>query len=107
MEFHQEDDLIYHVECPEESCSDGYIGESDRRVTERVKDHNGTGKSSHMLWHSIEKNHTEVTVNDFKMIGRNYRNNIRKQKVMEALLIKQFHPTMNVQKQPVAFKLFN
>ena len=52
---------------------------------ERVKDHNGRDKSSHMLRHSIEKNHTEVTVNDFKVIGRNYRNNVRKRK---ALLIK-------------------
>ena len=64
---------------------------------ERVKDHNGRDKSSHMLRHSIEKNHTEVTVNDFKVIERNYRNNVRKRKAAEALLIKQFRPTLNVQ----------
>ena len=62
--------------------------ESGRRVMERVKDHNGRNKSSHMLRHSIEKNHTEVMMNDFKMIGRNYRNNVRKQKIAEALLIR-------------------
>ena len=62
--------------------------ESGRRVMERVKDHNGRNKSFHMLRHSIEKNHTEVMMNDFKVIGRNYRNNVRKQKIAEALLIR-------------------
>ena len=51
-----------------------------------------------MLRHSIDKNH-EVTVNDFKVIGHNYRINVRKRKVAGALLIKQFQPTLNVQKQ--------
>ena len=58
----------------------------------------GRNKSSHMLRYFIDKNH-EVTVNDFKVIGRNYRINVRKRKVAEALLIKQFQPTLNVQKQ--------
>ena len=35
-----------------------------------------------MLRHSI-KNHAEVTVNDFKVIARNYRSNVQKQKVAE------------------------
>ena len=56
------------------------IGESGRRVIERVKDHNGRDKPSH----SIEKNHAQVTVNDFKVIGRNYRNNAQIRKVGEA-----------------------
>ena len=60
-----------------------------------------------MLRHSIEKKHTEFTVNDFKVIGRNYRNNERKRKVAKALLIKQFRPTLNVQEQLVDLKLLN
>ena len=50
-----------------------------------VKDH----KSSHVLRHSIEKNHAVVTVNDFKVIEHNYRSNVQKRKVAEALIIKQ------------------
>ena len=107
MKFDHEHDLIYHVKCPEESYTDGSIGESGRRVIERVKDYHGRDNASHMLKHSIEKNHTEVTVNDFKVIGRNYRNNVRKRKVAEALLIKQFRPTLGVQEQSVSFKLLN
>ena len=91
-----EHDLVYHVKCPEESYTDDYIGESGRRVIEQVKDHNWRDKSSHMLRHSIEKEHAEVTANDFKVIGRNYRENVLKRKVMEVLLIKQFRPTLNV-----------
>ena len=76
-------------------------------MIECIKDHNGRDKSSHMLGHSIKKDHTEVTVNDFKVIGPNYRNNVQKQKVVEALLIKQFQPTLNVQEQSVALELLN
>ena len=38
--FYREHDLVYHVKCPEESCTDDCIGEPGRRVIERVKDHN-------------------------------------------------------------------
>lgn len=90
MEFDLEYDLTYLVKCPEELSTVDYVRKSSRRVIRRVKDHNRRDKSSHMFRHSIEKNHTEGMVNDFKMIGRNYRNNVRKRKVTEALLIKQF-----------------
>ena len=38
-----------------------------------------------MLRHSIEKNYAAVTVNDFKVIARNYRNNVQKRKVVETV----------------------
>ena len=34
MKFGHEHDLMYHVKCPEDSCSDHYIGESGRRMME-------------------------------------------------------------------------
>ena len=105
--FDHEHDLVYHGRSPEESCTDEYIGESGRRVIERVKDHNESDKSSHMLRHSIKKNHAKVTANDFKVIERDYRSNARQRKVAEVLLIKQFRPTLNVQEQSVALKLLN
>ena len=83
MEFDLEYDLTYLVKCPEELSTVDYVRKSSRRVIRRVKDHNRRDKSSHMFRHSIEKNHTEGMVNDFK-------NNVRKRKVTEALLIKQF-----------------
>ena len=41
MKFDHQHDLKYHTKCPEESCTDDYIGESGKWVIERVKDHNG------------------------------------------------------------------
>ena len=79
MKFNYEHDLIYHVKCPEGLRTDECIGESGRRVIERVKDHNGREKSSHILKLSLKKNYTKVTVNDFKVIRCNYRNNSRNQ----------------------------
>ena len=60
-----------------------------------------------MIRHYIEKSHTEVKVNDFKVTRCNSRNNVRKRKLAEELLIKQFRSTLNVQEQSVASKLLN
>ena len=101
MKFDHKHDLIYQVKCPEETCTDDYIGGSGRRVMKRVKDHNGRAKSSLMLRPSLENKYTEVTVNDFKVIEHNFKKNVRKRKAMEALLIKQFRisKTLNVPEQ--------
>ena len=60
-----------------------------------------------MLSYYIEKNLTEVTVNDFKVIRCNYGNNVWKWKDEEALLIKKSWPIFNVQEQSVALRLLN
>ena len=76
------------MKCSAENCSDDYIGESARRIIERVKDHGGRDTISHVLKHSSEKEHIEVTQEDFKIIGRNFKNNRLKRKMPEALLMK-------------------
>ena len=35
------DDIIYLATCPEDNCSENYIGESGRRISERIIGHNG------------------------------------------------------------------
>ena len=55
--FPHNNDLVYHAECPEQSCIDDYVGEAARRIFERVIDHSGRGKNSHALKHQIEKEH--------------------------------------------------
>ena len=67
----------------------------------------GLDKSFHMLRHSIERNHAKVTVNDFQVIGCNYRNNVQKRKFAGASLIKQFRPTLNAEEKSVALKFLN
>ena len=64
--------VVYSATCPEASCEESYIGEAGRRLYERVKDHNGRDKNSHLLKHSIEHNHGVVTLKDFRILGSGY-----------------------------------
>ena len=98
---------MYYAKCPEESHPHDYVGESGRRVLERVKDHNGRDTSSHIFKHGVAADHQFVSCDDLRIIGGNYRNNKRKRKIAEALLIKNLKPSLNVQEKSVALKLFN
>ena len=53
--FEEQHDLIYHSVCNNDNCNDDYIGEIARDLKERVKDHNGHDKSSHLIKHSIAR----------------------------------------------------
>ena len=39
-------DITFYVECTEENCNENYEGETGRRLSERVIDHNGRDKNS-------------------------------------------------------------
>ena len=95
-------DLIYHTKCPEPACIDDYVGESVRRITDRIRDH-----TSHVLKHSIEKSHKNAYIIDFKMIEKNFHNNKRKWKIAEAVWIRDLIPTLNTQERSIQLKLFN
>ena len=100
-------DNVFYAKCPEESCPHDYVGESGRRVLERVKDHNGRDTSSHIFKHCIAADHQFVFRDDLRIGGRNYRNNKRKRKIAEALLIKNLKPLLNMLEKSVTLKLFN
>ena len=63
-------DIIYHTFCPEDNYNEDYIGEFARRLDGKTKHHNGRDKNSHMLHHSTESRHTEVSESDFQIIGK-------------------------------------
>ena len=69
--------------------------ESARRITERIKGHNGRDHTSHVLKHSIEQSQKNVNTIDFKSIHKNFHNNKRKRKIAEALSIKDLRRTLN------------
>ena len=54
--FSHKHDLVYHAKCAEESYNDDYIGETAKRISERVLDRGGRDKDSDILKHQIEKN---------------------------------------------------
>ena len=52
--------LIYYTKCPEASSTEEYLGETGRRIIERVADHAGKDKQSHLLKHAILRNDRRV-----------------------------------------------
>ena len=62
--YHQHD-VIYYVKYPEEICREDYIGETGRRLSERVIDHSGRDKNSHVLKHYIEKDYKLPSLENF------------------------------------------
>ena len=106
IDFEHNHGLIYHAKCPEPTCIDDYVGESARRIREKIKDHNGRDHTSQVWNHSIEKPNKNVNTIDFKIIDKNLHNNKRKRKTAETLWIKDLRPTLNTQEKSIQLKLF-
>ena len=105
--FTHNHDIIYHGNCPENSCPDNYVGETARRIPERVLDHTGKDINSHLYKHSIETGHQTLEISDYRIIENGYKNNGNKRKIAVALLIKELKPTLNKQDKSILLKLFN
>ena len=103
--FDHKHDLVYYVECPE--CQEDYIGEIGRRLHERICDHSGKDSKSHMLKHSLENNHKQVSFEDFHILRNGYTNSKIKRKISEALFIKELRPSLNTQETSVPLLLYN
>ena len=95
--------LFILVNVQNRTCTDNYLGESARRISERVIDHGGRDKKSHLFRHAVVNEHR----NDFKIIGSSFRSNTFKRKIAEALLTKELRPTLNIQEKSVELKLSN
>ena len=77
-----------------------------RHLKERVKEHNGHDKSSHLVKHFLGSGHNPVCHGNFRILDKSY-NNTFKRKVTETLLIKKHKPSLNVQEKSVKLELFN
>ena len=103
-EFEHNHDVFYLGMCPENNCSDNYVGESARRVSERITDHNDRDQNSHFFKHSCIRNHKNT---DLKIISSGFKNNYCRRHIAEALLIKQIKPSLKVPEKSYELKLFN
>ena len=90
-------DLTYLVKCTEKTRSENYLGETARKINERVIEHAGKDKKSHTLWYTLQSGHPSVSLNEFKILGKGFSNTRVKRKISEVLLIKQYRPTLNTQ----------
>ena len=104
VEMCHQHNIVYKISCPE--CNVCYIGESGRRLYERLKEHAGRDKNSHVLQHSIETGHARVDINNIEILNKNFTN-YYKRKISEALYIKSFKPVLNVQDNSIPLQLFN
>ena len=100
-------DIIYHGNCPENGCPDNYIGETARRISERVLGHTGKDINSHFHKQSIKTGHQTLETSGYRSIRNGFGNNPKKRKTAEALLNKELKPTLNKQDKSIPLKLFN
>ena len=105
-DFQHKNDVVHHSKCQSEGCHENYIEKPNRRIVERIQDHNNRDKNSHLLKHAREKGHTYVWENDFKILVNNYQSNI-KRKMTESLFIRQIKPTLNENEKSIPLHFFN
>ena len=70
-------------------CNEKWIGESKRRISEQIVNHNGGDLKSHPLKHSIESEHKNLSQKHFKVLVKNFKHNTWKGKTAESLLMKK------------------
>ena len=99
---------MYCCKCPENNCDDFHIGETDRRISERITDHNKRDKKSHPLQHLQNMKDTCLgkRLCWSGLTGFNYRSKI-KRNISESLYIKSKKPTLNIKETSMKLNLFN
>ena len=61
-------DLTYLVKCPENTCSETYLGKTARRLNERIMERAGKDNKSRMLKHTLQSGHPSVSPNSFRTL---------------------------------------
>ena len=105
VKFTHNYDLVYKYECKEINCNARYIGETSRRISERIKDHCFRDKRSHIYQHHQEHGHGEPEEKDFEILETGFKN-YKKRKLAEAIYIRNQKPNLNIQEQSYPLKLF-
>ena len=83
------------------------LNETGRKFSERVTDHSGCDKSSHVLKDCIGKEHKLPSLENFMILGTNHKKNKFRRKTSESLYIKKKRSSLNTQEKSIPVKLFN
>ena len=75
-------------------------------MIERVHEHSGKDVNSNISKHSMEVDHSTVTVDNFRVLGTGYRLKEFRRKLFEASLIKQNKLQFNKQAAFASLKFF-
>ena len=76
-------------------------------MLERVFDRNGRDSKCNLVKHVIKKCHKYPKIEDFNIIGKDYRNDTFRRKFAESLLIKEIRPTIKTHEKSVSLNLSN
>ena len=66
--FEHGHNILYFSHCPNVTCNEKYVGETDRKIKECIMDHKRRYKSSQLLKHAPESQHIHIWNNDFKIL---------------------------------------
>ena len=100
-------DLTHLVKCPENTCSETYLGKTARRLNERIMEHVGKYNTLHILKHTLQYGHPSVSPNNFRILQKRYNKNNVKRKISEALLIRKYRRSLNMHENSVPSEPFN
>ena len=100
-----ENNVVYKIECPNTDCNETYIGETERRITERVLDHSGRDIMSTVFKHSAITGHKTVTMDNVELIAKGFKQNVSRE-ITEAFMILEQKPSLNVQNLFKTLQLF-
>ena len=67
--FDHQNNLLCYSKCLDKTFNKDYVAEKDRRIEERIMDHNKRDKNSHLLKHFYKRNHQHVWKDDFKVLA--------------------------------------
>ena len=98
--------VVYHATCPNKKCKSHYTGQTKCRIAKRGHEHRETDKKSHLFQHAKKTKHRKISLEDFKIIGKNYKTNF-KRRISESIHIKKLKPDLNIQKDAYKLSLFN
>ena len=60
-------DLTYLVECPENTCSETYLGEASRRLNKRIIENAGKDNKLQRFQQTFQSGHPSLAPNDFRI----------------------------------------
>ena len=65
-------DLTYFTQCPGVNCNETHLGETARRLQEKVLEHAGKDRKSNMVKHSMDTDHPPVCMKDFQILKKGF-----------------------------------
>lgn len=71
------------------------IGESGRRLGERILDHAGRDKNLHVLEHSLKNGHKEISMENITLLIKSYKDYFKPKVLGLYILERESHPLMH------------